>query len=96
MLTVTTYVVYVIVNCEMTIAEGRTVLTTCYILEDKFPIKSPVRQELLELIDQVHYHAPVFTAFDLFELNRRTFLVLISVLTTYFIVSIQFIMVNAS
>nr|CAH7750358.1 unnamed protein product [Callosobruchus chinensis] len=80
----------------MTMAEGRRVLKTCYILEDKFPIKSPIRQELLDLIDQAHYHLPVFTAFDLFELNRCTFLALISVLTTYFIVSIQFIMMDGS
>nr|CAI5860281.1 unnamed protein product [Callosobruchus analis] len=78
----------------MAMAEGRRVLKTCYTLEDKFPIRSPIRRELLDLIAQVHYHTPIFTAFDLFELNRCTFLALISVLTTYFIVSIQFIMIK--
>lgn len=70
--------------------EGKKLTKLCYDLEEKFAANSPIRIELLNLAERTVYYAPVFTLFGLSEINKSTFLALISTLATYLIVTIQF------
>ncbi|KAG5894160.1 hypothetical protein JTB14_001856 [Gonioctena quinquepunctata] len=87
---VTGYMVCFLLTCDLTAAEGKMIINISYNLEQKFGIESPIRMELLELAEYVRYRRPTFILLGMFELNRRTLLSMVSCLTTYLIIIIQF------
>lgn len=80
----------VIISCDITICETKKILKLACKYQEKMPLVSLERSELLHLIMLVRNINPCYTAADFFNVNRRTLFALLSVTTTYFIVMIQF------
>ncbi|XP_023310418.1 uncharacterized protein LOC111691580 [Anoplophora glabripennis] len=84
------YTVYIALSCDFTSYEGKKIITLCYDLEDKFPMKSPIRKELLEVAVQAKHFPPKFVSMGLFDINRKILLSMVATITTYVIAIIQF------
>ncbi|KAJ8964576.1 hypothetical protein NQ314_004880 [Rhamnusium bicolor] len=83
------YSTVLIISYEYATNEGQKLIHLCYDLEEKFPLKSPIRNEVLEFVELTKYFAPKFSAVGLFIPSRKTILNMFSLATTYLIVIIQ-------
>lgn len=84
------YNIYVALSCDFAHYEGNRIIKLCYNLGENFPLKSPIRDELLELAEQAKYFSPKFISVGLFNINRRILLSMVTTITTYVIIIIQF------
>lgn len=84
------YILYISLSCDFATKEGRKLITLCYDLEENFPMRSPIRKELLELADEAVYFTPRFVSVGLFTIDRSLLLSMVTTIATYLIVIIQF------
>lgn len=63
---------------------------TCHLLALSKMCKSPLKEELLWLSQSFKVLAPRISAAGFYDINRNVLLGLVSVVTTYFIVFLQF------
>ncbi|KAJ8918639.1 hypothetical protein NQ315_013145 [Exocentrus adspersus] len=84
------YDFYVALSCDLTNYEGKKIIKLCYNLEEKFSMNSPIRHELLELAEQAKFFAPRFVSVGLFDIKRKMLLSMMTTITTYIIVIIQY------
>lgn len=79
-----------IVACDAASTEANKVIVLCNDFQEVLPLPSAVRSEALTLIKTVEDNAIAFTAANFFSINRVTFFNILSIMTTYVIVIIQF------
>lgn len=82
--------IILIVPCDATIKEAKQFITTCHKLQKNCVTSSTDNKELLILLTTVTRTNAIYTAAGFFDIDRTTIFGLLSVITTYFIVIVQF------
>ncbi|XP_049820841.1 gustatory and pheromone receptor 32a-like [Aethina tumida] len=71
-------------------SSAKKIVQTSLRLQHHLPQYSPTREELFRLCEKAAMFEPTFTAADFFVLDKSTILSILSTITTYFIVVVQF------
>ncbi|RZC33331.1 7tm 7 domain containing protein, partial [Asbolus verrucosus] len=86
--------VSMIVACDLMVQAGDELVPLCYKLQEGLPDHSLLRVELRRLGKFTSFNLPKISAAGFFEINRTTVLNIIATVTTYYIVVIQFNLIN--
>ncbi|RZC42723.1 hypothetical protein BDFB_013469 [Asbolus verrucosus] len=81
---------FVVMSCDSTTSQSNNVVKLCYKMQEHFLDDSNERRKLIWLAKQTSTNGARFTAANLFEINRKIFIGILSITTTYFIIIIQF------
>ncbi|CAH1101397.1 unnamed protein product [Psylliodes chrysocephalus] len=79
-----------ILSCNCTVNKGKHILHTAYAMEECFGMNSIIRLKLLEIAELAEHYLPRYSVLGLFDINKSTIISLISILSTYMLVVIQF------
>ncbi|CAH1101398.1 unnamed protein product [Psylliodes chrysocephalus] len=85
-----TYVACIILSCNSTINQGKHLIRTAYAMEECFGMHSNIRLELLEIAKLAEHYLPRYSLLGFFHINKSTVISLLSILSTYMLVVIQF------
>lgn len=78
----------VLMSCDKVVEEGMKIVKVCHEIQ---AVLNPYdRREILNLMVLVNSKRPRYTAAGYFVLNRCSLFALLSVITTYFIILVQF------
>lgn len=80
--------IVVVMSCNGVEMNGKKVITTCF--SKLADLESPLREELYLMAKCTEQLAPKISAAGFFTLNQATLMSIISFLTTYLIIIIQF------
>ncbi|XP_074028537.1 uncharacterized protein [Leptinotarsa decemlineata] len=83
-------IVIVIFCIDAATKEPQKLIDFCMNLEGEFPEGSEHNRRLKSTVKKLKYLSPKITAAGFFPINRSTLLAMISVITTYFIVIVEF------
>ncbi|RZC41106.1 7tm 7 domain containing protein, partial [Asbolus verrucosus] len=83
-------ITFVIMSCDSATRESKKIVMLCYKIQQHCVANSIERKELIYLAEVTSASVPTFTAAGFFEINRNTFLGILSATTTYLIIIIQF------
>ncbi|CAH1379847.1 unnamed protein product, partial [Tenebrio molitor] len=86
--------VLTILCCDMMSEEGDKLIPLCYKLQEKLDDHSSLRTELRRLAKYISHNLPKMSAAGFFYINRSTILNMVATVTTYYIVVIQFNLIN--
>lgn len=78
-------------SCDKATKEFTQIVDVCRTVQQYFPLHSKERNEIFNLLLLVNSKQPLYTAAGYFTVNRSTLFGLLSVITTYFIILVQFI-----
>lgn len=79
--------VIIVMSCDAVEKSVEKFITTCYILPTA---RSPLRAELHNLANYAEKLRPTFSAAGFYQMNQMTLTRILTVVTTYTIISIQF------
>lgn len=80
----------VVISCDRVIAKAEQIVDTCCEVQENLQTRSSERNQVFELLKLIGSKKLSYSAAGYFIINKSTLFGLIGVITTYFIVLLQF------
>ncbi|CAG9864027.1 unnamed protein product [Phyllotreta striolata] len=80
----------VIISCNQTTNQGKHFIRIAYLMEEHYTINSPIRLELIKIAELAENYLPKYIILGLVDVTASTIISLITTLSTYLLIVIQF------